>query len=90
MVELLEFSEDNFDLFKSLIIDKEQLFQFAGSIFSYPVTNEQLLKYIQMTDRKPFKVVLNSTNETIGHCEMNFENGTPRDLRVRLQPSVSP
>ena len=63
-------------------IDEEQLFQFAGTIFSYPVTNEQLQKYIQMTDRKPFKVVLNSTNETIGHCEMNFENGNNRLSRI--------
>ena len=82
MISLLPFTESDFNTFKSWIIDEEQLFQFAGTIFSYPVTNEQLQKYIQMTDRKPFKVILNSTKETIGHCEMNFENGNNRLSRI--------
>lgn len=35
-----------------------------------------------MTDRKLLKVILNSTNETIGHCELNFENGNYRLSRI--------
>ena len=66
MIELKPFTKSDFDIFKSWIKDKEQLFQFAGTIFSYPVTNEQLLKYLQMTDKKPLKVILKSTNEIIG------------------------
>lgn len=82
MINLVPFLESDFDTFKSWITDEEQLFQFAGTIFSYPVTNEQLQKYIQMTDRKPYKVILNSTNEVIGHCEQNFENGNNRLSRI--------
>ncbi len=35
-----------------------------------------------MEDKKPFKVVLKETNETIGHCELNFENGNNRLSRI--------
>lgn len=35
-----------------------------------------------MDDKRPFKVVLNETNEVVGHCEMNLENGNHRLSRV--------
>lgn len=37
-----------------------------------------------MNDKRPLKVILNSTNETIGHCELNFENGNNRLSRVLI------
>ena len=82
MIELKAFTENDFDTFKSWIHSEEELYQFAGPIFSYPVTDEQLRNYIKMTDRKPLKVVLIATSETIGHCELNFENGNYRLSRI--------
>lgn len=82
MIELKPFTENDFDTFKSWIHSEEELYQFAGPIFSYPVTDQQLRDYIQMTDRKPLKVVLIATNKTIGHCELNFENGKYRLSRI--------
>ncbi|PWH87003.1 GNAT family N-acetyltransferase [Brumimicrobium oceani] len=84
MIELKPFTESDFETFKSWIHSEEELFQFAGPLIPYPVTNESLMKYIQMTDRKPMKVVLNSTNETIGHCELNFMNGQNRLSRILI------
>lgn len=82
MIELKPFTENDFETIKSWINSKEELFQFAGPIFKFPLTDNQLLNYIKMSDKKPFKVVLKSTNETIGHCEMNFENGNNRLSRI--------
>lgn len=82
MIELQPFTENDFKTFKSWIHSKEELFQFAGPIFTYPLTDEQLADYIKMTDKRPLKVVLKSTNETIGHCELNFENGNNRLSRI--------
>ena len=82
MIEVKPFTENDFETFKSWIHNEEELFQFAGPIFSYPLTKEQLVNYIKMTDKRPLKVVLNSTNQTIGHCELNFENGNNRLSRI--------
>ena len=82
MIKLLPFTEEDFDKFKSWSNSKEELFQFAGPIFTYPLTDDQLMNYLQMEDKKPLKVVLESTNETIGHCELNFTNGNKRLSRI--------
>ena len=82
MIKLKPFTENDFDILKSWIHSEEELIQFAGPIFSYPLTNEQLRNYIKMPDKVPLKVVLNSTKETIGHCELNFENGNNRLSRI--------
>jgi RimJ/RimL family protein N-acetyltransferase len=82
MIELRPFTENDFATLKSWIHSEEELVQFAGPIFTFPLTDEQLSNYIKMTDKHPFKVVLTSTNETIGHCELNFENGNNRLSRI--------
>jgi RimJ/RimL family protein N-acetyltransferase len=82
MIELKNFAKEDFETFKSWVHSEEELIQFAGSIFTYPLTNEQLESYVAMSDKKPFKVVLADTNETIGHCELNFENGNKRLSRI--------
>jgi RimJ/RimL family protein N-acetyltransferase len=84
MIVLKPFNENDFDTFKSWIHSEEELFQFAGPILSYPLTDDQLRSYIKMIDKKPLKVVLISTNETIGHCELNFENGNNRLCRILI------
>jgi RimJ/RimL family protein N-acetyltransferase len=82
MIELKPFTESDFETFKSWINSVEELFQFAGPLFSFPVTDEQLLNYIRMSDKKPYKVILTATNETVGHCELNYENRNHRLSRI--------
>jgi len=82
MIELKPFTVEDFEPIKSWVGNAEELFQFAGPIFSFPLTDNQLINYLQMEDKKPFKVVLKETNETIGHCELNFENGNNRLSRI--------
>lgn len=82
MIELVRFEEADFEKFKSWIGNQEELFQFAGPIFSYPVTDQQLLVYKNDPQRAAFKVVLSATSEAVGHCELNFENSLPRLSRI--------
>ena len=63
MIKLEPFTEQDFEQFKSWIANKEELLQFAGPIFDFPIDDKQLRSYINMTDKKPFKVILLSTNE---------------------------
>lgn len=84
MITLLPFTSSDFEMFKSWTNSAEELFQFAGPIFTYPVTDDQLKTYLDDTDLLPFKVVLTETGETIGHCELNFKHGNKRISRVLL------
>ena len=84
MIQLNSFTEKDFALFKSWIRNERELMQFAGPIFTFPLTDEQLYRYISSLDKKPLKVVLSSTGEVIGHCELNFENSINRLSRVLI------
>lgn len=84
MITLLPFEEADFDRFKSWIRSPEELLQFAGPYFSFPVTDEQLKKYIDDPKRRPYKIVSTETNNVIGHCELNFERSIPRLSRILI------
>ena len=84
MIELQPFTKDNFDLFKSWINNEDELVQFGGEMFTFPLTDEQLENYISMKDIQPFKVVWKPTGEIIGHCELNYQNGNKRLSRILI------
>ncbi len=70
MIELKPFGEEDFEKLISWVDSKELLLQFAGYVFEYPLTEEQLVAYISDEKRHAFKVVNPQTNETIGHAEI--------------------
>lgn len=84
MITLFPFEDMDFDRFKSWIKSPEELLQFAGPYFSYPVTNEQLNKYIEDPKRRAYKIVNTETQGVIGHCELNFERSIPRLSRILI------
>ena len=84
MVTLDKFTNTDFDSLKQWIKSEEELIQFAGSIFNFPLTNNQLENYLNQKDLKPYKIILTSTGETIGHCELNFTNGNNRLSRILI------
>lgn len=55
MIELKPFTEEDFEVIKSWVGNAEELFQFAGPIFSFPLTDIQLRKYLQMEDKNHLK-----------------------------------
>lgn len=87
MITLSLFTQNDFERFKSWIKNQDELFQFAGPIFTYPLTDEQLLNYINDSRRIAFKVIHSDTQEVIGHCELNFENTLPRLSRILIAHS---
>jgi RimJ/RimL family protein N-acetyltransferase len=68
-IRLEKFSEKDFDRLISWINDEKELIQFAGPIFTFPLTHEQLHNYLADIKRHAFKIIHNETNNTIGHCE---------------------
>jgi RimJ/RimL family protein N-acetyltransferase len=84
MIKLNKLEQTDFDIFKSWIKDKNELLQFAGSLLTFPITDDQLLKYITDERRIVYKVLLTETNELIGNAELNFENPLPRLSRILI------
>ncbi len=88
MITLEPFSEEDFIRLISWVENEEDLIQFAGSIFMYPLTQEQLDKYIKENNRKVFRIRSIATDEIIGHCELNYQEETPKLSRILIGPKA--
>jgi RimJ/RimL family protein N-acetyltransferase len=84
MIELQKFTPLDFDTFVSWINNEKELFQFAGPIFTFPLSKGQLENYMKMEGLVPYKVVCTEINETIGHCELNYQKGNYRLSRILI------
>ena len=70
LVDLEPFTEDDFATLISWVKSPEELMQFAGPEFSYPLTEAQLYKVIHDEKRHPFKVTPPELGEMIGYAEV--------------------
>lgn len=68
MIKIEPFAESSFDSFISWIDNPELLITIAGNYFSYPVTHEQLHKYLTDQTSTAFDVL--DENKVIGHAEI--------------------
>jgi len=84
MIALEEFTENDFDRFIGWIATEEELIQFSGPLFTYPLTHSQLINYLGQKKKHPYRIRLIETNEVIGHCELNYENRIPRLSRILI------
>lgn len=84
MISLEKFTEKDFDRFIGWINCEEELIQFAGPLFRYPLSSDQLYDYLNQKKKVPYRVKLNETQQIIGHCELNYENKTPRLSRILI------
>ena len=84
-LKLAPFIIDDFERLINWSSDEKILIQFAGPIFTFPLTHVQLQAYIEHPLLKPLKVTDPQTDKVIGHCEMNFSNpNIPRISRVLI------
>ncbi len=79
-IALEEFTCTDFAKLISWITTQEQLIQFAGTLFQFPLTKEQLIDYLEEPDRHIFKVIHCDTKTVIGHCEVYEEDIHSRRL----------
>ncbi|WP_207420200.1 GNAT family N-acetyltransferase [Desertivirga brevis] len=88
MIKLETFGYEDFDRLISWVKSEKEMIQFAGPVFTYPLTREQLIQYSTNKVRQVFKVRLISTGEVVGHCELNFQNQIPRLSRILIGDST--
>ncbi|MEJ2104399.1 MAG: GNAT family protein [Ignavibacteriaceae bacterium] len=83
MIRLEKFSDNDFEKLISWIANEEELIQFAGSIFNFPLTKEQLDNYINIPEVNAYKVIYENIH--IGHAEINFTvNNPPKLCRILI------
>ena len=70
MIGLEKFHRDFYAELISWVTTEEQLMQFAGPAFNFPLTSEQLDKSLSDKNRFAFRVVNDRTNVSIGHSEI--------------------
>src|SRR3546814_800912 len=69
-ITLKKFTELDFDRLIAWVKIEEELIQFAGTIFKFPLTKNQLHHYLTDTKRHVFKVIDSETKPN-GHCEVH-------------------
>lgn len=72
MIKLEYFKSKDFEYLLKWIDNEKDLVQFAGDMFSFPITETQIVKYLKDNNRSVFKVVLNGV--TIGQAEIYLED----------------
>ena len=85
MIELKPFQKDDFSSLISWINNENDLVQFAGAIFTFPLTNNQLNNYLKDLNRHAFKVIYKLDNSIIGHSEIYInKNKTAKLCRILI------
>jgi RimJ/RimL family protein N-acetyltransferase len=87
MIRLEEFTHKDFNRLISWIDNEKSMCQFAGPIFTFPLTEEQLTDYISDNTRKVYKIIDIDTNNVIGHGEIgriDERNSNARLCRILI------
>ncbi|GLB51457.1 GNAT family N-acetyltransferase [Neptunitalea chrysea] len=83
VLRLQSFSKIDFQRLINWIDNEKELIQFAGTIFTWPLTNNQLEDYINDSSRYVYKAMYNG--KVIGHAEIYKENAeTARLCRILI------
>jgi RimJ/RimL family protein N-acetyltransferase len=72
LIRIEPFEAEDFNRLIAWIESEEDLIQFAGPLFVFPLTVKQLASYLSDPNRKPFKVIRLDGNKVIGHAELYF------------------
>ena len=87
MVELKYFERTDFKQLIDWIVSPQFLLQWGGSVFSYPLTENQLEKYIENanndnSDTLVYKVISKETGVVIGHISLREIDRINNSARV--------
>ena len=84
MLRLEPFTPKDFSRLIHWVGTKRELIQFAGDLFTFPLSEDQLQEYLSQKKLAPKKIIHTESGEVIGHCELNFLNEHPRLSRILI------
>ncbi|PKF73902.1 GNAT family N-acetyltransferase [Chryseobacterium sp. PMSZPI] len=76
MIELQAFNIEDAQTLISKITDERMLLQFAGPMYHFPLTEDQLEEDLSNPDRRLFKIVDQSNGNAIGHAQIFLKEET--------------
>ena len=82
MIRFEKFEKSDYEKLISWVDSEESMIQFSGKVFTFPITKEQLDKYVSAENRLIYKVFNTVTNEVIGHAELNNIDNVNRNARI--------
>lgn len=82
MIRFEKFDEPDYERLISWVDSEELMIVFSGKEFTYPLTTEQLKKYVSVENRLIYKVINAETNKVIGHAELNNIDNRNRNARI--------
>ena len=84
MLRLEPFTPKDFSRLIHWVGTKRELIQFAGDLFTFPLSEDQLQEYLSQKKLAPKKIIHTESGEVIGHCELNFLNEHLRLSRILI------
>ncbi len=84
MIRLEHFDKENYAALISWVNSEEELMQFAGPQFKFPLTPEQLDISLSDGNRFAFRIVANETDVSIGHAEIYASADSVRIGRILI------
>ena len=84
MLRLEPFTPKDFSRLIHWVGTKRELIQFAGDLFTFPLSEDQLQEYLSQKKLAPKKIIHTESGEVIGHCELNFLIEHPRLSRILI------
>ena len=84
MLKLEPFTPNDFSRLVRWVDTKRELVQFAGDLFTYPLSEDQLHAYLSQEKLVAKKIIHIESGEVVGHCELNFLNENPRLSRILI------
>jgi RimJ/RimL family protein N-acetyltransferase len=82
MIRFDSFTRADFDRFINWIDNEKFMYQFAGPVFVFPLTHQQLDEYISEKNRNIYRVVEIASNRVIGHAEINRIDSKNKSARL--------
>lgn len=73
MIQLEKFDKRFYSELIDSVKNANELMQFAGPEFVFPLTEEQIEKSLSDKNRIAFRVFDNDNDSTVGHCEIYFK-----------------
>ena len=83
-IRLEKFGRENYANLIAWVESEEALMQFAGPLFKYPLTPEQLDVSLSDKNRFAFRVVDDETNLVIGHSEIYLSENSAKIGRILI------
>ncbi len=84
MIKLEPFTRLDFNRLISWIDSEEDLIQFAGPALTFPLTEDQLYKYLENQNTNAYKIVELSSQKVIGHCEIYLSETSAKLCRILI------